>query len=75
MQRHVDQSTASAPDDDWHAISTAPFDRDIELAVIDAQGTHALVFPCRRIAGGWVNAQNNQKLPGLEPSHWREWQP
>src|SRR5215467_3742711 len=33
----------------WHAISTAPFDRDLELAVLDTHGPHALVFPCRRI--------------------------
>ena len=40
----------------WQPISTAPFDRDLELAVLDAEGPHTLVFPCRRILGGWTKA-------------------
>ena len=36
---------------EWHRIATAPFDRDLELAVIDYDGVHALAFPCRRILG------------------------
>jgi hypothetical protein len=39
---------------EWKPISIAPFDRDLELAVIDRDGPHALVFPCRRILGVWV---------------------
>jgi hypothetical protein len=31
----------------WLPIHTAPFDAEIELAVIDREGPHALVFPCR----------------------------
>jgi hypothetical protein len=57
----------------WREITSAPFDRDLELAVIDEQGTHAVVFACRRIVSGWINAETRQKLPMLEPSHWREW--
>jgi hypothetical protein len=30
---------------EWHRISTASFDCDLQLAVIDMLGTHALVFP------------------------------
>lgn len=74
MQQSINHSSAQAQSQGWHDISSAPFDRDLELAVIDAQGTHALVFPSRRIVGGWMNAQNMQRLPGLQPSHWREWQ-
>jgi hypothetical protein len=29
----------------WQRIETAPFDRDLELAVLDADGPHVLVFP------------------------------
>ena len=29
----------------WQPVSIAPFDRDLELAVIDPEGPHALVFP------------------------------
>lgn len=57
---------------DWKAIDTAPFDRDVELAVIDAAGVHALAFPCRRVFGGWVNAQTKKRLYYLLPSHWRD---
>jgi hypothetical protein len=30
---------------EWQPITTAPFDRDLELAVIDYEGPHSLVFP------------------------------
>ena len=43
---------------EWKPIVTAPFDRDLEVAVIDYDGTHALVFPCRRFLHGWINAEN-----------------
>jgi hypothetical protein len=39
---------------EWQPISTAPFDRDLELAVIEGGEPHALIFPCRRILGGWI---------------------
>ena len=41
----------------WQPISTAPYERDLELAVMDKDEPHALVFPCRRVAGGWINAE------------------
>jgi len=66
----------AAPDNfcmEWQPISTAPFDRDLELAVITYDGTHALVFPCRRILGSWVNAETKQRID-VHPTHWREWQ-
>jgi len=59
-------------DREWHPISTAPFDRDLELAVINYHGTHALVFPCRRILGGWIKAETRERIE-VQPSHWREW--
>jgi hypothetical protein len=57
---------------EWEPIATAPFDRDLELAVIGYDGAHALVFPCRRILGGWMNAKN-KVLVRVYPTHWREW--
>jgi len=57
----------------WQQITTAPFDRDLELAVIDADGPHALVFPCRRILGGWMNAKTSERLE-VHPTHWRRWE-
>jgi hypothetical protein len=57
----------------WHPISTAPFGTDLELAVIEGE-VHALVFPCQRVAEGWINAET-QGLVGVSPTHWREWKP
>jgi hypothetical protein len=57
---------------EWNPISTAPFDRDLELAVMGSE-PHALAFPCRRILGGWVKAETKERI-GVYPTHWREWQ-
>ncbi len=57
---------------EWKPISTAPFDRELELAVFDYDGQDALVFPCRRIVGSWINAETKQPVDVL-PTHWREW--
>jgi hypothetical protein len=55
----------------WQPISTAPYERDLELAVIDGDGgPHALVFPCRRIPGGWIHAEL-KKWIDVSPTHWR----
>jgi hypothetical protein len=59
-------------DDAWQPISTAPYDQLVELAVIDPDGVHALVFACRRILGGWAKAANNERLD-VHPTHWRIW--
>ena len=56
----------------WQQVSTAPFDRDLELAVIDDDGAHALVFPCRRILNGWMKMETKERLD-VRPTHWREW--
>lgn len=58
----------------WQPITTAPFEREIELAVIDSDGPHALVFPCRRVADGWVNADTEERIY-VRPTHWRPWCP
>jgi hypothetical protein len=57
----------------WIDISTAPKDRTLSLAVIDAEGLHALVFPCRRVADGWVNAISGARID-VRPTHWRDWE-
>jgi hypothetical protein len=55
-----------------HELSTAPFDRDLELAVIDASGEHVLLFPCRRVVGGWIKAATERRIK-FHPTHWRVW--
>jgi hypothetical protein len=57
----------------WKPIAAAPFDRDLELVVIDSAGVHALSFPCRRAADGWVNVETGKPLYNMRPTHWREW--
>jgi hypothetical protein len=57
----------------WQPISTAPLDRDLELAVIDKGGVHALVFACRSaVGGGWMKAETKRQIE-IHPTHWREW--
>ena len=53
-------------------VLTAPFDRDLELAVLDWEGTHTLVFPCRRIIDGRLDAETKEQID-VEPTHWRSW--
>jgi len=72
----LDQSAGLAPSNnlsmDWQPISTAPFDRDLEVAVINYHGTHALAFRVRRILGSWINAETKKRIE-VHPTHWRGW--
>ncbi|RWA68055.1 MAG: hypothetical protein EOQ29_21755 [Mesorhizobium sp.] len=56
----------------WELISTAPFGRDLELAVMDGDGFHALVFPCRRTLAGWTKSGTLERVY-VQPTHWRDW--
>jgi len=56
----------------WQPISTTPYDRELELAVINTVDTRALVFPCRRTAWGWINAETKVRVD-VSPTHWRPW--
>ena len=57
---------------EWHPISTAPFDRDLELSVIENGEVHALIFPCRRTRSWWQHASTG-KIVVVDPTHWRSW--
>ncbi len=57
----------------WQSVTTAPLDRDLEVAVIDGDDPVALTFPCRRgTHGGWVHAHTGRHVD-VAPSHWRPW--
>ena len=56
----------------WMPVAIAPFDRDLELAVFNRNGEHKLVFPCRRILGGWTKKETGERID-VHPTHWREW--
>lgn len=58
---------------DWQEVATAPFECDLELAVIDADGVHALAFPCRRARDGWLKSGSTQ-IVDVRPTHWRPWE-
>ena len=68
----LEQDAKNARRGQWQPISSAPFDRDIELAVIKKTVPHALAFPCRRILHGWMDAESKKRLK-VQPTHWREW--
>ncbi|SMC73279.1 hypothetical protein [Rhizobium sp. RU36D] len=57
----------------WKPITKAPFGHDLEIAVIDGDGPHALVFPCRRSLAGWVRSETRE-LVDVSPTHWRPWE-
>ena len=58
----------------WMKIETAPFDRDLELAVIEPDGdVHALVFSCRRTVSGWIKSETSRPVE-LHPTHWQNWE-
>jgi len=56
----------------WYPISNAPFNCDLELAVIDETGVRPIPFPCRRVLGGWIKAQTKMCVD-IRPTHWRDW--
>jgi hypothetical protein len=56
----------------WKPITKAPFGLDLEIAVIDRDGPHAIVFPCRRSLAGWVRSETREFIE-VSPTHWRPW--
>jgi hypothetical protein len=56
----------------WERITTAPFNRDLELAVIEGDHVHQLVFACRRTPAGWIKAMTEERVT-VSPTHWRPW--
>jgi len=72
VSRLQDPPSSQKPNEEWQRIASAPFDKDLELSVVNYDGVHALVFPCRRVLGGWINAETKERID-LHPTHWREW--
>ncbi|WP_346730131.1 hypothetical protein [Bradyrhizobium sp. IC3195] len=63
----------SSGDLTWERLETAPpFDRDLEIAVIEGNTIHRVVFPCRRIFDGWIKAKTGERV-AVQPTHWRIW--
>ncbi len=53
-------------------MATTPLGCDLEIAVTDADGVHALVFPCHCLLDGWVNAETKERID-VHPTQWRQW--
>ena len=68
----VEDSDVSLISSDWQPIWSAPFNRDLELAVINSDGIRALPYPCRRILGGWMKSGTKARTR-VQPTHWRDW--
>ncbi|WP_343064834.1 hypothetical protein [Mesorhizobium erdmanii] len=58
----------------WNPIASAPYGRSLEVAVIDDDGLHTLIFPCEKGREGWKNATNGARVD-IRPTHWRDWEP
>lgn len=57
---------------EWEPISTAPLDRDVEIAVTDSTGIHAVACLCRLTDHGWIAANSKRRLYWVRPTHWRD---
>jgi hypothetical protein len=56
----------------WLPIATAPSGSDLRVCVIDKNGIHSLVFPCRKEGAEWVDPLTKQRID-IRPTHWRLW--
>lgn len=56
----------------WEPIASAPYDCELELAVVDGHHVHPLVFACRRTAAGWIKVSSRERVI-VSPTHWRLW--
>jgi len=62
LARILDRST-------WREIATAPFDRELELAVIDGAVRAIDVF-CLRHGDDWLDAETLRPIR-ITATHWR----
>jgi hypothetical protein len=56
----------------WHPISTAPFNHDVEVRVAGDHGSRVIPFPCRQTTSGWINADLDVRID-MDPTAWRAW--
>jgi hypothetical protein len=56
----------------WRSVVEASFGKDMELAAIDDEDVHALVFPCQPMPATLVNAMTGEILND-HPTRWCAW--
>jgi hypothetical protein len=57
---------------DWHPVTTAPFNRDLELRLAGHRERSVLPFPCRNTRDGWMNSDLKVRID-LPTVEWRCW--
>jgi hypothetical protein len=60
----------------WHPISTAPYNQNLELRIVDGSeaAEEVLPFPCRHLnSGEWLDPDLGVRLQ-IKPVEWRVWQ-
>lgn len=57
----------------WQPIATAPFNRKVEVAVLDPDGSHRFSYRARLTHGGWLS--DDIGFIEVDPTHWRELAP
>jgi hypothetical protein len=58
---------------DWQPINTAPLNRNVEIAISDGTGVHAVACACRLTERGWIAAESKRAFYWVRPTHWRDW--
>lgn len=57
----------------WHPMTTAPYNQDVELRVLDRGEVITLPFPCvRDNADRWINSDLGTPIL-INPVEWRIW--
>ncbi len=57
----------------WHPISTAPYNQELEICVLENDRVAALEFPCLRTNDEiWINVDLGITI-NIEPVKWRAW--
>lgn len=54
---------------EWREIKSAPFDREIEVAIID-ENISVFGGPCLRHGDGWLDAETLMPM-AIAATHWR----
>lgn len=55
---------------EWRDIATAPFDREIEVAIVAGDITNVPGGSCLRHGDGWLDAETLRPV-AMTATHWR----
>ena len=70
---HISYNDLAGDNKEWHPISIAPAEQELEVRLEDSFGRYVLLFPCKFLPGqGWINSRLETPLPAV-PVDWRHW--